>query len=250
MKLSIIIPTLNEEYSIEKNLPSIKLNLTSVFSFQPSAFEIIVADGGSEDRTVEIARRFADKVSISSAGRGMQMNSGARISTGDWLLFLHADSVVSASGIRRMLNIINNEPRTPNSEPRTPNPESRLVGGAFRLKIDSDKIPLKIISSAANARSKLFNIAYGDQGIFVRRDIFYGIGGFPNIPIMEDVEFVTKLKKSGKFVIHPEYITVSSRRWDREGMIYCTLRNWILILLYFMGISPHKLKEWYENHGG
>jgi rSAM/selenodomain-associated transferase 2 len=164
------------------------------------------------------------------------MNSGARISTGDWLLFLHADSIISESGIQRMIEIMNSE--------------SRIAGGAFRLKIDSNKLFLKIISSAANIRSNMFDIVYGDQGIFVKKDIFCEIGGYPDIPIMEDVEFVLRLKKRGKFVILPEYIAVSSRRWDKEGVIYCTLRNWILIFLYFMGISPHKLKDWYKDYGG
>ncbi|MBI3601088.1 MAG: TIGR04283 family arsenosugar biosynthesis glycosyltransferase [Nitrospinae bacterium] len=232
MKLSIIIPTLNEESSIEKNLPLIKKELSA---------EIIVADGGSKDKTVEVAKRFTELVSISAAGRGIQMNSGASISTGDWLLFLHTDSIISELGIQRMIEVMRNE-----NPPFFKGGQRGVIGGAFRLKIDSDRISLKIISSIANIRSRFFNIAYGDQGIFVKRDIFYKIGGYPHIPIMEDVEFVMKLKKRGKFVILPDYITVSSRRWDKEGVVYCTLRNWILILLYFMGISPHKLKGWYS----
>ncbi len=234
MKLSIIIPTLNEESVLEKNLSFIKKELSAIGC--QLSYEIIVADGGSEDMTVEIAKRLADSVCISAAGRGIQMNGGAKISAGEWLLFLHADSVISGAGIREMLKIINSQ--------------LRIAGGAFKLKIDSDKTSHKIISSAANMRSKFFNIAYGDQGIFVKRDIFFEIGGLPDIPIMEDVKFAAELKKMGKFVILPEYITVSSRRWDREGVIYCTLRNWILISFYFIGISPYKLRDWYKNHGG
>ncbi|MBI3582933.1 MAG: TIGR04283 family arsenosugar biosynthesis glycosyltransferase [Nitrospinae bacterium] len=234
MKLSIIIPTLNEESLIEKNLSFIKKELSAI-SYQLSV-EIIVADGGSRDKTVEIARRFADRVCISDKGRGKQMNAGARISAGDWLLFLHADSVISEQGIRGMLEIINSE--------------FSIIGGAFRLKIDSKKTFYKILSSFANMRSRILGIAYGDQGIFVRKNIFYMIGGYPDIPIMEDVEFVKRLKENGKFIILNECVTTSSRRWDREGILYTTIRNWILISLYLIGVSPNRLKGWYREHGG
>lgn len=240
VKFSIIIPALNEEHLIEKNLLLISHILNQVQDISHHPFEIIIADGGSRDRTVEIAGRFADEVCISTAGRGIQMNTGARISTGDWLLFLHVDSVISESGIRRMLKVINS------------NPESihEIGGGAFSLKIDSDKILLKIISSVTNIRSKVFNIAYGDQGLFVKRDIFLKIGGYSDIPVMEDIEFVVRLKKNSRFVILPEYVTTSSRRWDNEGIFYTTIRNWVFILLYMAGVSPHKLKRWYRAHGG
>jgi rSAM/selenodomain-associated transferase 2 len=229
MKLSIIIPTLNEESFLEKNLSLLSYQLSAI-SYQ--SFEIIIADGGSKDKTVELARRFTDKVCISAAGRGTQMNEGASHSTGDWLLFLHADSLISESGIQRMLEIMNSE--------------QRVIGGAFRLKIDSDKIPYKVISSVANIRSRILGIAYGDQGIFVRKNIFYAIGGYSDMPIMEDVDFVKRLKENGKFIILDEHIATSSRRWEREGILYTTIRNWILISLYMMGVSPNRLKGWYS----
>ena len=241
MKLSIIIPTLNEESFIEKNLASIRKQLLAIGN-ELSA-EIIVADGGSRDRTVETARRFADRVCISDKGRGEQMNAGAKVSKGDLLLFLHADSILYLSGIVNMLKVME---------------DNNIVGGAFRLKIDSPtpmyrcwgKIAFKIISSAANMRSRILGIAYGDQGIFVRRNIFYAVGGYPDISIMEDVEFVKRLKGKGKFIILSECITTSSRRWDREGILYTTIRNWILISLYLIGASPNRLKGWYREHGG
>jgi|SRR3989338_169 len=241
MKLSIIIPTLNEETIVKKNLSLISRQLSAISN--ELSTEIIIADGGSSDRTVEVAKRFADKVCISYTGRGIQMNTGAKASEGDLLLFLHADSLFSVSGIQSMLEVMQDD---------------RVTGGAFKLKIDStdstglrnNRVSLKTISSFANIRSKIFNIVYGDQGIFVRRDIFYKIGGYPEIPIMEDVEFVITLKKFGKFIILPEYITTSSRRWDSEGIFYCSLRNWVLISLYLTGVSPYKLNGWYREHGG
>lgn len=241
MKLSIIIPTLNEESLIEKNLAFIKKELSAI-SHQLSA-EVIVADGGSRDRTVEIARRFADRVCISNKGRGEQMNAGTKVSEGDLLLFLHSDSIVHLSGIVNMLKAME---------------YNNVIGGAFRLKIDSPtpmykcwgKIAFEIISTVANMRARILGIAYGDQGIFVRRNIFYAVGGYPDIPLMEDVEFVKRLKGNGKFIILSECITTSSRRWDREGILYTTIRNWILISLYLMGVSPSRLKGWYREHGG
>ena len=233
MKLSIIIPTLNEESLIEKNLSFIKKELSAI-SYQLSA-EIIVADGGSRDRTVETARRFADRVCISDKGRGEQMNAGAKVSEGDLFLFLHADSILYLSGIVDMLKVME---------------DNDVVGGAFRLKIDSKKTSHKVISSFANMRSGILGIAYGDQGIFVRKNIFYAVGGYPDIPIMEDVEFVKRLKGKGKFIMLNECVTTSSRRWDREGMLYTTIRNWILISLYLIGASPNRLKGWYREHGG
>ena len=233
MKLSIIIPTLNEESLIEKNLASIRKQLLAIGN-ELSA-EIIVADGGSRDRTVETARRFADRVCISDKGRGEQMNAGAKVSKGDLLLFLHADSILYLSGIVNMLKVME---------------DNNIVGGAFRLKIDSKKTFHKVISSFANMRSRILGIAYGDQGIFARRNIFYAVGGYPDISIMEDVEFVKRLKGKGKFIILNECVTTSSRRWDREGILYTTIRNWILISLYLIGASPNRLKGWYREHGG
>lgn len=231
MRLSIIIPTLNEESCIQSNLSIFARDIKTHFR----EIEIIVADGGSVDRTVELVREFTDKVCVTSAGRGKQMNAGAKISEGDYLLFLHADSVLSASGIEGIFNIM---------------ADNEIAGGAFRLMVDSDRFSLKIVSYFANIRSEVFNIAYGDQGIFLKRDIFFNIGGYPDIPIMEDVAFVRRLKKAGKFVILPYYIIASPRRWEKEGVFYTTMRNWFFILSYMSGVSPYRLKDWYKNHGG
>ncbi|MEK6590775.1 MAG: TIGR04283 family arsenosugar biosynthesis glycosyltransferase [Nitrospinota bacterium] len=235
MKLSVIIPTLNEETLIEKNLSLLKAQLQELkIHNNYYTSEIVVADGGSKDRTSEIARRFTNKICISPKGRGVQMNAGAGISEGDYLLFLHADSILSLSGIQGIFEIIK---------------ENNIAGGAFRLKIDSKRVLFKIISSTANMRSKMYGLAYGDQGIFAKRDIFYKVGGYPDIPLMEDVNLVLRLKKIGKFIILPEYIMTSSRRWDNEGILYTTIRNWILISLYLSGVSPYTLKNWYKENG-
>jgi hypothetical protein len=123
--------------------------------------------------------------------------------------------------------------------------ESAYVGGAFRLQIDSNKLLLSIISQVVNLRSRFFHLVYGDQGIFVRRKIFLEIGRFIVTPLMEDVEFYGRLRASGKTVILNEKILTSARRWEKEGILYATFRNWLLLIMYYMGISTKQLEKLY-----
>ncbi len=223
MKISVIIPCLNEKANLNRLLPDLKL-----YDF----WEIVVVDGGSSDRSKEIALEHTPNVIDSPVGRGIQLNIGAKNTSGEALLFLHADSIIKSDivqSIERCLNV----------------PEN--VGGAFKLKIDSDRLGLKLISSCANLRTKLFSLPYGDQGIFVRREVFDKLGGFKNIPIMEDVDFVKRVSEAGNFVILDDYIYTSPRRWQQEGVVRCTLRNWIILLLYGIGIPAVHLKTWYKD---
>jgi rSAM/selenodomain-associated transferase 2 len=219
----VIIPCLNEEFYLAKLLRSL-----NNYGF----WEIIVVDGGSTDRSKEIASEYTPKVIDSATGRGNQLNRGAEGASGEALLFLHADSSIKsdiAQSIGHCLSISEN------------------VGGAFKLKIDSARPGLRFISSCANIRTKLFSLPYGDQGIFARRKAFDTLGGFKHIPIMEDVDFVKRIKSEGKFVMLDDYIYTSPRRWQQEGIIICTLRNWMILLLYSMGIPATKLKKYYKH---
>jgi rSAM/selenodomain-associated transferase 2 len=223
MKISVIIPTLNEEACLENLLSSL-----AAYDFG----EIIVADGGSTDRTRHIARAYTPKVIDSPVGRGIQLNRGAEEAGGDVLLFLHADSRIKNDiipEIRRALTI------------------PGVVGGAFRLKIDSTKPGLRLISAAANLRARLLGLAFGDQGIFVKREVFDKLGGFSNIPLMEDVDFINRLRRAGKFVILNEDLPTSPRRWQQEGIIACTLRNWLILSLHTLGVPAGQLQKWYKN---
>ncbi len=222
MKVSIIIPTLNEKINLEKTLPHLE---------KMEDKEIIIVDGGSTDNTASVAKRYADKLLLSCQDRGIQMNTAAHNAEGDMLLFLHADSELSTDGYNKLLEA---------SEVRG------IAGGAFYLAIDSKRFLLKFISLAANLRSKLFRIAYGDQGIFVRRDIFVKIGGFNNLPLFEDADLFRRLKREGE-VIFIKSILTSARRWDGEGALYTTFRNMILASFYFLGFSPQTLIRWYPN---
>jgi hypothetical protein len=162
------------------------------------------------------------------------MNAGAKIATGDLLFFLHADSVLPSSPIPWF------------DEMAKALDDPRVVGGAFRLKIDSPSLTLKFISTMANLRSAIWGLPYGDQGIFVRTDIFRKMEGFKDWPLMEDVELIQRLKRLGKIVLLKETIQTSARRWKRGGAVV-SVRNGILLLLYFVGVCPARLARWYNS---
>ena len=220
--ISVIIPTLNEELTLEKSLISAR-NSRDV--------EIIVSDGGSLDKTVAIAKRLADKVISSPAGRGMQLNRGADASSGDILLFLHADSILPEGWddlVRETLN------------------DARISGGAFSFALSRGSLPFSFISFMANFRSRFFKLPYGDQAIFVRREIFEKLGGFREILIMEDLELVKSIGRCGTVKILNLPVITSSRRWDKEGWIKTILRNQLLLFLYHLGVSPERLYRFYQ----
>ena len=223
---SIIIPVLNEPKNINILLEYLKL-------FEEN-FEIIVVEGNSKRETIAKIRNKDIKILISEAGRGRQMNTGAASAGGEILIFLHADTrlpVTALDCIRHALQ------------------EKQYVGGAFDLGIRSDNLIFKVIAKCASLRSRLTRTPYGDQAIFIRKDYFNRIGGYKEIPIMEDVELMQRIKKRGdKIYIFSERVFTSPRRWEKEGIIYCTLRNWIIIILYLIGISPDKLARYYGRN--
>lgn len=220
--ISIVMPVLNEEAIIEDTIRSLN----------DSRLELIIVDGGNQDRTASIVSKYNVRLISSIPGRGRQMNYGARYAASDILLFLHADSKITDRGIDALLKTMEN--------PLT-------IGGAFRLAINSRSPYLSFVALMANIRSIIFRLPYGDQGIFIRRSVFEEIDGYSDIPIMEDIEFIRRLKRRGKIRILKEKVLVSARRWDKEGPVYTTLRNWILATLYFLGVSPARLFRWYKE---
>ena len=221
MKVSIIVPTLNEELVLEKTLTQFQ---------QLSPHELIVSDGGSDDDTRNIAGRFSHRVITGSAGRALQMNVGADEATGDILLFLHADSRIEPESYRKMLQCMQNP---------------KWIGGAFTLCIESGKWSLKLIALLANIRSKYFGLAYGDQGFFVRKEVFKDMNGFSPLPICEDLDFYHRLRKKGPVILLKEKAHTSPRRWIKEGILFTTARNTLIALLFGLGFPPHILTKWY-----
>lgn len=220
--ISVIIPTLNEELTLEKSLISV---------WNSKDVEIIVSDGGSNDDTLAIAERLAGKTLSSPAGRGAQMNVGASAASGDILLFLHADTILPAGWEGHVRESLIDE---------------EVAGGAFSFSLPNRSIPFAFISLMVNFRSRLLKLPYGDQAIFVRRGIFDKMGSFRDIPIMEDVELVKGMRRLGRLEILDQPIITSSRRWEKEGWIRTTLRNVTLLFLYHLGVNPERLYRFYR----
>lgn len=221
--ISIIIPTLNEEKMIGGLLSS----------FQDSdGVEIIVADGGSTDRTIDIARTFPTRIVQSDPGRGYQQNAGARVASHPVLLFLHSDTwlpVNFSDQVHETLGL------------------SSTVAGAFRLHIDAAGLGFRLVEWGANTRSLLFGLPYGDQAIFMKKQTFETVGGFPEQPLLEDVALIRMLKRIGSITIAPGQVTTSARRWQRLGILRTTLINQCVLLGYACGMDIKKLAGFYRE---
>ena len=222
MKLSIIIPTLNEE----RSLGGILASLSSL------AHEIIVVDGGSKDGTVEVARKYGSVVLDSERGRGIQQHTGACHAEGDILLFLHADTWLP-KGFEMMIERTLSDPET--------------VFGAFHLGHHPSTAFLNLVALMANLRSLVLKMPYGDQGLFMTRSDYFRAGGFKDLPLMEDVDLVRRLNRIGKFKLVKAKVRTSARRYDRNGIFFTTVRNWSLIIRYLLGQSPERLHRLYSD---
>ena len=219
MKISVIIPALNEARGILSCLNSVRT--------QPGEFELIVADGGSVDGTIEVVWPHA-KVIRGRQGRAVQMNSGARQATGDVLLFLHADSCLPPHAFPLLERAL---------------ADPRIAGGTFMLRFDSPRLLLRFIAFFTRFEFRYFH--YGDQGIFVRRSVFEKLNGFAEIAIMEDIDFLRRLHRTGRVTLLNQPITTSARRFLERGVVRQQLMNIILVIFYLLGARPETLKKWY-----
>lgn len=222
-QISIIIPVLNEAAKIQETLTRV-LKATNV--------EVIVVDGGSRDETVAIAKSLRVKVISAKPGRASQMNAGAAIANGDILLFLHADTLLPTNFDTLICLALK---------------DTGTIAGAFELRIDAKLWGLRLIEKMVNARSRLFSLPYGDQAIFLKATIFHEIGGFPDLLIMEDFELMLRLRREGKITILPASVLTSGRRWQKLGVVKTTLINQLVIIGYFLGVSPDKLVRFYRR---
>jgi len=224
MRASIIIPALDEAKRISATLGPLQ-------PLRALGHEVIVVDGGSQDATVALARPLADRVLAAARGRARQMNAGAAAATGDVLLFLHADSIPTPEGIEAMLLEMARGSRR---------------WGRFDIEIAGRSPLLKLVAAMMNVRSRLTGIATGDQGIFVERALFAGVGGYTDQPLMEDVELSVRLKRAaGPPLRIAHRIVTSGRRWDRNGPRRTIIAMWQLRVRYWCGADPHRLAESY-----
>lgn len=219
MKFSVIIPVYNEQENINSLIAHIR---------ETGDCEIIVSDSNNKTNNIIIDERVI-KVS-SPKGRGIQMNTGAKSATGDALLFLHADTKLPEGWMKEAEEALETFP-----------------AGAFALHIDSAKPVFRLIERTVWLRNLITRVPYGDQAIFCTREAFDSLDGYADIPLMEDVDFMKRLKKSGIRVYLSDIpVETSARRWEREGLLYTTLRNWTIISLYTLGVSPRHLKKLYK----
>lgn len=220
--VSIIIPTYNEESAIEKTLNALAYR---------DGIEIIVVDGGSSDKTIDLVQCYPVKLIRCSKNRALQMNRGAEVSCADILLFLHSDCCFERGSLEKIMQSLGNG----------------YIGGCLSQKIDSKKIIYRFIEASGNIRAKLSKIFYGDQAIFVRRDVFFKLGGFDNLPLFEDILFSKKLMRAGQTRILDKKVFVSPRRWQKNGIIMTTIIFWLLSLGLSLGVSFDRLKRLYQD---
>lgn len=226
LSLSVIVPTLNESTSIEQTL------IVWRARGDPDV-EIIVADGGSRDGTLDIAKPLADKIIRADRGRAKQMNAGAAIASANYLLFLHADTIVSDSAHRALRQALNSH---------------NVDWGFHMVRLSNQRWIYRLIEKMMNWRSRFTRVATGDQCLFVSREIFWQIQGYQDIPLMEDVALCKRLRQKHEPGIISEPVSTSTRRWELNGVIRTVLLMWRLRLGYFLGVSPQTLKNQYRDH--
>ena len=224
MKLSVIVPMLNEASAIATALDAVRAGA-------PAA-EIIVVDGSSNDGSVEIARSRCDLLIESSRGRARQMNIGAAAASGDAFAFVHADTIMPP----RFADDIEGALREPG-----------FVGGRFDLQFDDTALSYRALGALISIRSRLMRTATGDQAIFVRREVFERMAGFPEIELCEDVAFARQLKRAGRVACLKSRVTTSARRWRKDGLVRTVLRMWTIKSLFLAGVPPEWLKRHYAD---
>jgi rSAM/selenodomain-associated transferase 2/rSAM/selenodomain-associated transferase 1 len=223
-ELSIVIPVLDDTEPLRRLLTTIRPD--------PGVDIVVVNGGAPEDRLDAICRRPDVQLMTSAPGRGRQMNVGASAAAGRWIVFLHADTRL---------------PPQWSDEIRRASADRDVVGGSFRFRLDSAAWQARLIERAVDGRVRWLDLAYGDQALFVRRDVFDAIGGYREWPLMEDVEFVRRLRRAGTLYHSAQPVLTSARRWERDGWWRRSASNVMLQALFFAGVAPERLANWYSH---
>jgi rSAM/selenodomain-associated transferase 2 len=223
LTISVVVPTLDEEDALRDTLAAAR---------RPGVEELIIVDGGSRDGTLAVARARADRVLESSRGRARQMNAGAEVARGDILLFLHADTRLPVGYPAAVTSALSRD---------------GAVGGRFDVRLDAPGLVFAALGRLISFRSRLTGIATGDQAIFVRRAVFADVGGYPLLPLMEDVALSRLLKRAGSMIALHETVLTSARRWQRHGVARTVLLMWVLRAAYYAGVSPGRLARLYAD---
>ena len=225
IRISIIIPALNEAECIEQTLKPLQL-------LRSEGHEVILSDGGSQDGTTNLASPMVDHIVSSPQGRATQMNHGARAASGEILWFLHADTLIPAdTHTQLMAGLL----------------ATTKVWGRFNVRLTGTQIIFRLIEGMMNLRSCISGIATGDQGIFLWQHVFMEVGGFDEIPLMEDIALSRKLKKLSRPLCLKQKLITSSRRWEEQGVINTIILMWKLRLSYYFGVPPQKLADRYNS---
>jgi len=222
---SIIIPVLNEAEHLREQLVALQ-------KWRDIGHEVIVVDGGSDDASTDIALPLADEVVVAAKGRAAQMNKGALLAQHSWLVFLHIDTVFPETAMDSMQQLFKDD---------------AIRWGRFNIRLSGDRFLFKVIAKLMNLRSRLTGIATGDQVIFVRKETFNKVGGFPEIALMEDIGLSSRLRKIAWPHCNTDIVTTSSRRWRNNGVIRTVLLMWSLRLRYYFGANPAVLAERYNR---
>ncbi|MEX2176938.1 MAG: TIGR04283 family arsenosugar biosynthesis glycosyltransferase [Pirellulaceae bacterium] len=224
MQFSVVIPALNEGATIRRAARS---------AWEAGASQVIVADGGSDDETAELAERENCRVALAPRGRARQQNAGAALATADVLLFLHADAALAPEVGAQLAAAFANP---------------RVLSCAFQQRIEARGRAYRWLERANAQRVRWLGLPYGDQALGVRREVFEQLGGFPDVPLLEDLLLMRQLRQRSWPLLLPGPVFVSPRRWQQQGLIRQTLSNWGILTGYACGIPPAKLAAWYRRH--
>ena len=221
LSLAVLIPTLDEEETLRRNLPAALA----------AAGEVVVSDGGSRDATVRVARELGARVVTGPPGRGPQLNRAAAATGAEVLLVLHADTGLPAGAVEAVRAAV----------------AAGAVGGGFLVRFDADGFVYRLGERVANLRARRTRAPLGDHGQFVTRAAFEALGGFREWPLLEDLDFIRRLRRRGRVAVLPLHVTTSARRFEAGGPLRTVLRNWLIWVLFAVGVSPHRLARLYGH---